>query len=44
LWFFAKDRRIVAVHGIRNKGQVVAARDIRNARNRMLDWRKRVES
>ena len=43
LWFFARNRRIVAVHGIRNKGQVVAARDIRIARNRMHAWRKRLE-
>lgn len=43
LWFFAKDRRIVAVHGIRNKGQAIPARDIRSARERMRDWRKRRE-
>jgi phage-related protein len=43
LWFFAKDRRIVAVHGIRNKGQAIPARDIRTARERMRDWRKRRE-
>ena len=44
LWFLARNRRIVAVHGIRNKGQAVAARDIRIARNRMHAWRKRMES
>ena len=44
LWFFARNRRIVIVHGIRNKGQAVAARDIRIARNRMHAWRKRMES
>src|SRR3990167_3817368 len=43
LWFFAKNRRIVAVHGIRNKGQAIPARDIRTARERMRDWRKRAE-
>jgi len=43
LWFFAKDRRIVAVHGIRNKGRAIPARDIRTARERMRDWRKRRE-
>ena len=43
LWFFAKDRRIIAVHGIRNKGQAIPARDIRSARERMRDWRKRRE-
>jgi len=43
LWFFAKNRRIVAVHGIRNKGQGIPARDIDTARERMRDWRKRAE-
>ena len=37
LWFFAKNRRIVAVHGIRNKGQAIPARDIDTARERMRD-------
>lgn len=41
LWFFMTSRRIVAVHGIRNKGQVIPARDIETARDRMRDWRKR---
>jgi phage-related protein len=43
LWFFVKHRRIVAVHGIRNKGQAIPARDIQTARERMRDWRKRVD-
>ena len=43
LWFFAKNRRIVAVHAIRNKGQAIPARDIHTARERMRDWRKRAE-
>ena len=43
LWFFVKGRRIVAVHGIRNKGQNISARDIHTARERMSDWRKRAE-
>jgi phage-related protein len=43
LWFFVKNRRIIAVHGIRNKGQAIPARDIHTARQRMRDWRKRVE-
>ena len=43
LWFFAKNRRIVAVHGIRNKGQSIPARDIHTARERMRDWHKRAE-
>ena len=43
LWFFMKDRRIVAVHGIRNKGQAIPARDLDSARERMSDWRKRAD-
>ena len=41
LWFFVKDRRIVAVHGIRNKGRAVPERDMTTARERMADWLKR---
>lgn len=41
LWFFVKGRRIVAVHGIRNKGQAIPARDLEIARDRMQDWRER---
>jgi phage-related protein len=41
LWFFVKNRRIVAVHGIRNKGRVIPARDMKIARERMGDWQKR---
>src|ERR1035437_9997054 len=37
LWFFMKGRRIVAVHGIRNKGQAIPARDLDTARERMSD-------
>ena len=37
-WFFMKGRRIVAVHGIRNKGQVIPSRDLATARARMTDW------
>ena len=43
LWFFMKNRRIVAVHAIRNKGQAIPARDLNTARERMRDWRKRAE-
>ena len=43
LWFFMKDRRIIAVHGIRNKGQAIPARELDTARERMRDWRKRAE-
>jgi len=42
LWFFMKVRRIVAVHGIRNKGQAIPARDLETARERMLDWQRRM--
>ena len=41
LWFFMKGRRIVAVHGVRNKSQAIAARDLDTARERMRDWQKR---
>jgi phage-related protein len=43
LWFFMRNRRIVAVHAIRNKGQAIPARDLNFARERMRDWRKRAE-
>jgi phage-related protein len=41
LWFFVKGRRIIAVHGIRNKGQDIPARDLETARDRMRDWQER---
>jgi phage-related protein len=41
LWFFMKGRRIIAVHGIRNKGQSIPARDLDTARERMRDWLER---
>ena len=37
-WFFQKGRRIVAVHGLRNKGQATPAHDLATARARMTDW------
>ena len=43
LWFFMKNRRIIAVHGIRNKGQAIPARELDTARERMRDWRKRAD-
>jgi phage-related protein len=43
LWFFVKGRRIIAVHGIRNKGQAVPARDLDTAQERMGDWKERNE-
>jgi phage-related protein len=42
LWFFVRNRRIIAVHGIRNKEQAIPARDLETARERMHDWQKRV--
>jgi phage-related protein len=41
LWFFRKGRRIVAVHGIRNKSSAIPARDLDTARERMRDWKER---
>ena len=43
LWFFVKKRRIVAVHGIRNKGRSIPDRDLETARERMRDRLKRSE-
>ncbi|MDA0840643.1 MAG: type II toxin-antitoxin system RelE/ParE family toxin [Planctomycetota bacterium] len=44
LWFFMKGRRIIAVHGIRNKGQAIPAGDLDTARRRMRDWQERFEA
>jgi phage-related protein len=41
LWFFMKGRRIIAVHGIRNKGQAIPAGELNTARARMQEWLKR---
>src|SRR5437016_12667566 len=41
LYFFMWGRRIVAVHGIRNKGQAIPARDRKTALARMRDWQQR---
>ena len=41
LWFFAMGRRIIAVHGIRNKGRAISKRDLRTARERMREWQQR---
>ena len=41
LWFFIKNRRIVLLHGVRNKGRAIADRDLATARERMNDWQKR---
>jgi len=44
LYFFMRGRRMVAVHGIRNKGWDIPARDRRTAIERMKDWLTRVGS
>lgn len=41
LWFFMKGRRIIALHGIRNKGQTIPARDFQIARDRMRECQER---
>lgn len=43
LWFFMSGHRIIAVHGIRNKGQAIPARDLATARERMREWQKRIQ-
>ena len=43
MWFFVKGRRIIAVHGIRNKGQAIPARDLDTAHERMRDWQERFD-
>jgi phage-related protein len=43
LWFFTDQRRIIAVHGIRNKGRSIHAHDLETARTRMGDWQKRMQ-
>lgn len=42
LWFFLKNRRIVTVHGIRNKSRSIHAHDIETALERMRDWQRRM--
>lgn len=41
IWFFAKEHRIIAVHGIRNKGKAIPAHHLATARERMAEWQKR---
>ncbi len=43
LWFFMKGRRIIAVHGIRNKSRGIPPRDLGTARERMREWKERHE-
>ncbi len=42
LYFFMRGRRIVAVHGIRNKDWKIPANDRKTALVRMNDWKARV--
>ena len=41
IYFFVKGRRIIAVHGIRNKGQALPSQDCQVALNRMHEWLSR---
>lgn len=43
LYFFMTGRRVVAVHGIRNKGTAIPPRDRQTALQRMNDWKERME-
>ena len=43
LYFFMWGRRIVVVHGIRNKGWEIPVRDRKTAVERMKDWWTRCE-
>ena len=43
LWSFARGRRIVVVHGIRNKGRAIPASDLATARERIRDWQGRAQ-
>ena len=38
LYFFMRGRRIIAVHGIRNKAMKIPTRDFNLAMERMRDW------
>jgi hypothetical protein len=38
LYFFMKGQRIIAVHGVRNKGRAIPARDLKTALERKNDW------
>jgi hypothetical protein len=38
LYFFMKGQCIIAVHGIRNKGREIPARDLKTAHERKNEW------
>lgn len=40
-WFFMQGRWIIAVHGIRNKGQSIPKHALTTAQNRRKDWLER---
>jgi phage-related protein len=42
LYFFMSGRRIVVVHGIRNKGQTIRRTERETALARMREWRRRM--
>jgi phage-related protein len=44
LWFFMKGRRIIMVHGVRNKGQSIPKQDLQTARQRRQDWLERTKA
>jgi phage-related protein len=44
LWFFVKGRRIIAVHGIRNKGRAIPARELQTALQRKQEWTQRLKA
>lgn len=41
-YFFVKGRRIIMVHGIRNKSLKIPRHDYRTAQERRLDWMRRL--
>jgi phage-related protein len=41
LYFFVRGKKIIMVHGIRNKGKSIAARDLKVALERKRDWHER---
>lgn len=41
IYFFVRGRRMVAVHGIRNKGMQIPARDLEISLRRKNDWQRR---
>jgi phage-related protein len=43
LYFFARGRKIIAFHGIRNKGTAIPTRDRKTAQERMTEWLTRMK-